>query len=133
MTHGDWAWRRRIRSNAHSHRVYRVVVGVVGALIVLLGLILVPFPGPGWLIVFLGVGIWASEFAWASRLLHWARDRLRSWNAWLQRQPLWLRGLVLALTLALLLALAYAYLLWQGIPRLVPEAVATPLRAVLRL
>ena len=64
----DWEWRRKIRSNPHSHGIYRVVVGVVGLIIVVLGLIMVPFPGPGWLVVFLGLAIWASEFEWAQRV-----------------------------------------------------------------
>ena len=72
----DWAWRRRIRSNPHSYRIYRWVVGIVGTLVTLGGLIAVPAPGPGWLIVFVGVGILASEFEWAQRLLHWGRARL---------------------------------------------------------
>ena len=42
----DWEWRRKIRSNPHSHLIYRIVVGVVGLIIVVLGLIMVPFPGP---------------------------------------------------------------------------------------
>jgi hypothetical protein len=41
---GDWAWRRRIRANPHSNRVYRTVVGVVGALITIAGLLMVPLP-----------------------------------------------------------------------------------------
>jgi len=51
----DWVWRRRIRSNPATHRLYRVAVGVVGLVIVLAGLIAVPAPGPGWLIVIVGV------------------------------------------------------------------------------
>jgi len=44
----------------------------------LLGLALVPLPGPGWLIVFLGLGIMATEFAWAERLLDFGRRTLRA-------------------------------------------------------
>ena len=64
-----WEWRRRIRSNPASHRAYRTVVAVLGPVVVVAGLIAVPAPGPGWLIVFIGVSIWASEFEWAQRLL----------------------------------------------------------------
>ncbi len=32
------------------------------------GVRLVPLPGPGWLIVFLGLAILGTEFAWARRL-----------------------------------------------------------------
>ena len=63
-----------------SHRVavyiYRVVVAVVGCSVVALGLVLVPFPGPGWLIVIVGLGILATEFAWAQRLLRMVRRQV---------------------------------------------------------
>ena len=79
----DWEWRRRIRSNPHSHLIYRVAVGVLGLVVVVIGLIMVPFPGPGWLVVFLGIALWSSEFEWAQRLLHLARHTLHTWNQWL--------------------------------------------------
>ena len=66
----DWAWRRRIRANPVTARVYRITVAVLGLVIVVGGLIVVPAPGPGWLIVFAGVSVWATEFEWAQRLLH---------------------------------------------------------------
>ena len=61
---------------------------------------LVPLPGPGWLIVFLGLGILATEFAWAERLLGFGRRTLRSWLRWLGRQYLAVRALVSLATLA---------------------------------
>lgn len=117
----DWEWRRRIRSNPHSHTVYRTVVGAVGTLVVVVGLVLVPFPGPGWFIVFLGVAILASEFAWAKRLLHWGRGKLTLWNAWVMTKPVWFRVLMGLLTLLLVWALFYAYFAAFGIPSYLPD------------
>ena len=77
-----------------SHRVYRIVVGLVGLLIVVGGLALVPLPGPGWVIVFVGLAVWASEFEWAHRLLQFARHRLHLWGEWLKPKPWWVKGLV---------------------------------------
>jgi uncharacterized protein (TIGR02611 family) len=51
----------------------RVLVGVVGGLITLLGVVALIAPGPGWLIIFTGLGILATEFAWAARALTKAR------------------------------------------------------------
>ena len=48
---------------------YRIVVGLLGGAIVVLGIILIPLPGPGWLIVFAGLALLATEFVWAERLL----------------------------------------------------------------
>jgi hypothetical protein len=50
---------------------WRVLVAVVGATITLAGLVMIVTPGPGLVLVVLGLGILASEFAWARRL----RDR----------------------------------------------------------
>lgn len=117
----DWEWRRWIRSNPHAHRLYRLVVALVGLLITVVGLVLVPAPGPGWLVVLLGLAVLASEFAWARRVLHFARRTLDAWADWVKAQPWWVKALVSLATLVLLLALAYAYLRWQGPPGLLPD------------
>ena len=51
----------------------RVLVGVVGGLITILGVVALIAPGPGWLIIFAGLGILGSEFAWAARALKTAK------------------------------------------------------------
>ncbi|WP_195908249.1 PGPGW domain-containing protein [Nostocoides sp. HKS02] len=119
----DWEWRRRIRANAHSHRIYRWVVAVVGLLIVLGGLALVPLPGPGWLVVLFGIIVWASEFAWAGRLRDWVRERLRLWNGWMLRQGWAVRSLVLVGTGAVVAGLFYLLFLVSGVPGLMPDVV----------
>lgn len=53
--------------------VKRVLVGFVGGLVTLIGVVALVAPGPGWLIIFTGLGILASEFAWAARVLTSAR------------------------------------------------------------
>jgi uncharacterized protein (TIGR02611 family) len=47
---------------------------------------LVPLPGPGWLIVLLGLSIWAVEYAWARHLLQFTRRQLQRWTRWIARQ-----------------------------------------------
>jgi tellurite resistance protein TerC/cation:H+ antiporter len=47
----------------------RLVTFVVGATVLLLGIVMVVAPGPGLLTIALGLGILASEFLWARRLL----------------------------------------------------------------
>ncbi len=126
----DWEWRRKIRANPHSHRIYRIVVGVVGLIIVVLGLILVPFPGPGWLIVFLGLAVWASEFEWAQRLLHRAKRILEAWAEWLKPQPWWVKGLVLLVTVAAVAAIFWLMFLISGVPGFFPDAVEEWLKKV---
>jgi uncharacterized protein (TIGR02611 family) len=89
---------------------------VVGTAVVVLGLFLVPFPGPGWLVVFLGLGILATEFAWAERLLDRARRQFRRWTGWIRRRTLAIRLLLATGTAAALAALIGGYLAWQGVP-----------------
>ncbi len=64
----------------------------------MLGIIAIPYPGPGWLIVFAGLAILATEFAWAQRLLGYARGKYDAWAAWLRRQHVVVRLAVLACT-----------------------------------
>jgi uncharacterized protein (TIGR02611 family) len=74
--------RRWLRSRPSLYLAYRVLIAVIGAAIVIGGLILVPLPGPGWLIVFLGVALLGTEFRWAKRLGRWARWQLHRFWAW---------------------------------------------------
>ncbi|CAB4899049.1 unannotated protein [freshwater metagenome] len=53
--------------------IKRVLVGIVGGLVTLIGVVALVAPGPGWLIIFTGLGILATEFAWAARALAHAK------------------------------------------------------------
>jgi hypothetical protein len=55
----------------------RVVVGVVGGTVLLIGLALVFLPGPAFIVIPLGLAILASEFAWARRWLNKARGLVK--------------------------------------------------------
>lgn len=73
--------RGRIRRNRTLELTWRVVVFVVGALLVLAGLVMFVAPGPGWLTVILGLAVLATEFAWAHRILHWTRRKAEQASA----------------------------------------------------
>lgn len=64
----------------HTVRLGRVVVGLV--LLVVGGVLALPLvPGPGLLVMAIGVGLLSHEFEWARRLREWVHtevDRLRS-------------------------------------------------------
>ena len=66
----------------------KAIVAVSGGFVVLVGLILIPYPGPGWLVVFSGLAILSTEFAFAKRILHFARGKYDDWVSWLKRQNL---------------------------------------------
>lgn len=71
------------------------------------GIVAIPYPGPGWLIVFAGLAVLASEFAWAKRVLRYARGKYDGWTDWLGRQTLPVRIAVLILTGLIVLATLY--------------------------
>jgi uncharacterized protein (TIGR02611 family) len=58
--------------------VKKVLVGVVGSIVLLIGLAMMVLPGPAIIFIPLGLAILASEFRWARRLLVRFRIYLRS-------------------------------------------------------
>ncbi|MEV7807388.1 TIGR02611 family protein [Microbispora sp. NPDC088329] len=92
-------WLDRVRATPAGRLTLRIVIGVIGAALVIAGLIMVPFPGPGWLVVFAGLAVLATEFPWASRLLEFAKDKVKAATGWLKRQNWFVRIVASALTL----------------------------------
>ena len=76
----------RFRAHPAGRVTLKIGIGMLGALLVTLGIILIPFPGPGWLIVLFGLAVWAVEFVWAARLLAFTKGKLEGWWHWLGRQ-----------------------------------------------
>lgn len=124
----SWAWRRRLRSDPRSHLAYRCGVGALGGLVTVMGLVMVPAPGPGWVVVFLGLTILASEFEFAQRLLNFARGHVTRWNIWIMAQNRWLRATVAVATVGSVWILFWGWFAWQGVPSFVPEWAAALVR-----
>ena len=96
-----WSDRReRLRERALLDFAYRVLVAVVGLTVLLVGVAAIPYPGPGWAIVFLGLAILATEFYWARRTLTYTRARYDTAMGWLRRQPAWVQASGAVLTAA---------------------------------
>jgi uncharacterized protein (TIGR02611 family) len=68
--------RERREKHLERSRVVRVVVAVFGFLVVLAGLAMLVLPGPGLLVIAIGLGILALEFVWAERLLERTVDKM---------------------------------------------------------
>ncbi len=100
------AFRERVRARRGGRLGWRIGVTVVGVAVVAGGVVLLPLPGPGWLIIFAGLGVLATEYVWAQRLLAFARAQVRRWTEWIKLQPRWLQAVVGVLGLALLAAVA---------------------------
>ena len=59
----------------------RIVVAIVGASVVLLGVIMLVTPGPAFIVIPLGLAILAIEFVWARRWLQKLREIISQRNA----------------------------------------------------
>jgi uncharacterized protein (TIGR02611 family) len=69
--------------------VWRGGIIVVATLVILVGVVLLALPGPGWLVIFAGLGILATEFEWAARLLRFVRIQVSRWMRWVADQERW--------------------------------------------
>jgi uncharacterized protein (TIGR02611 family) len=100
-------FRARIEARPTLRRTYQVGVAVLGGLVLAAGVIMIPYPGPGWLVVFAGLAILATEFVWARRVLDYARGKYDAWTDWLGRQSLLVRLVVFTLTGLVVVATLY--------------------------
>lgn len=71
----------------------RILILIAGWIVLAIGIILIPYPGPGWLIVFGGLAILSAEYTWAGRTLHHTRTRYERWNEWIATQHITVRSL----------------------------------------
>jgi tellurite resistance protein TerC len=59
-------------------RARKVVVGIIGGTVALVGVAMLVLPGPAFVVIPLGLAILATEFLWARRLLDKITERLRN-------------------------------------------------------
>jgi uncharacterized protein (TIGR02611 family) len=97
----------RIRKTPHGRMALKIGIGAIGTLVVALGVVLIPFPGPGWAIVILGLAVWALEFAWARHLLEFTKRHVQSWTRWVRRQSLPVRVIIGVLGLIFVAAVVW--------------------------
>ena len=98
-------WLDRIRGTTAGRLTLKVVVAVLGVAVILIGIVMIPLPGPGWLVVLTGLAILSVEYVWAKHLLHFVRQKLTTWTRWVGRQS-WLVRLGLCAGGLVLLGLA---------------------------
>jgi uncharacterized protein (TIGR02611 family) len=115
-----FAYRAFLRRNRAMDLTYRVTVGVVGLTIIVIGIILLPLPGPGWLIIFAGLFVLSTEFEWAERLLEYARDKVHAWTEWVKEQSLLIRAVIGLGCLLIVAGALWGYVAWKGIPDWIP-------------
>ncbi|MDH2392284.1 TIGR02611 family protein [Streptomyces sp. HNM0663] len=65
-----------IQRSRTLHVSWQVGVFVVGLAVVGAGAAMLVLPGPGWLVIFAGMAIWATEFVWAQIVLRWTKRKV---------------------------------------------------------
>jgi len=58
----------------------RVIIALVGFTVVAIGIAMIALPGPAIVVIPLGLGILATEFIWARRLLILVKERLERYR-----------------------------------------------------
>ncbi|MFI6939957.1 TIGR02611 family protein [Streptomyces sp. NPDC050418] len=65
-----------IKARRALHLSWQVGIFIIGLVVVVAGIIMLPLPGPGWVVIFGGMAIWATEFVWAQLVLRWTKRKV---------------------------------------------------------
>ncbi|MFG2575322.1 TIGR02611 family protein [Streptomyces sp. NPDC048481] len=65
-----------VKARRVLHLSWQVGVFVLGLAVVGAGIVMLPLPGPGWVVIFGGMAIWATEFVWAQLVLRWTKRKV---------------------------------------------------------
>ncbi|MGW3207089.1 TIGR02611 family protein [Streptomyces sp. NPDC001135] len=65
-----------VKARRLLHLSWQVGVFVIGLAVVVAGVVMLPLPGPGWVVIFGGMAIWATEFVWAQLVLRWTKRKV---------------------------------------------------------
>jgi uncharacterized protein (TIGR02611 family) len=104
---------RRRERHIQRSTAYRVLFVIAAFAILIGGIALVPLPGPGWAIVFIGLGMLALEFKWAENLMEKILDRLEAAKQSAANASPLQRALGIAATALGIAAFAAAAILWD--------------------
>ena len=105
--------RERRERHLERNRLLRIGFALFGFLVVLAGLAMLVLPGPGLLVIAVGLGILALEFAWAERLLERTVDRMEDAAESVKKASRAQQILLAAACAAAAVGLLVAVLLWD--------------------
>jgi tellurite resistance protein TerC len=58
-------------------RVKRIVVTVIGFIVLIIGIVLIVFPGPAFIVIPIGLAILATEYEWAKKVFDKIKRRVQ--------------------------------------------------------
>ncbi|MFC8080214.1 TIGR02611 family protein [Streptomyces sp. NPDC057307] len=102
-----------IKSSKTLHVSWQVGVFVVGLAVVVAGAAMLVLPGPGWLVIFGGMAIWATEFVWAQLVLRWTRRKVTEAAQKALDPKVRRRNIILTSIGVVIIAVLVAIYLWE--------------------
>lgn len=72
--------------NRLPHPVRWVLIVTAGFIIVAIGVVMLPLPGPGTLIIFLGLAVLSVEFEWARQVMKEGEQWMEKTVKWVKKQ-----------------------------------------------
>lgn len=88
-------FREQIKASPYGSLLWRIFIGVVGGLVTIVGTVFLFAPGPGLLVLLAGLGILATEFAWASNAIRTTKSIAETTSKRFGI-PLWIKYLIVA-------------------------------------
>ncbi len=64
-------------------QIKRIVILIIGCSVILIGIAMIVLPGPAIVVIPIGIGILATEFVWAGKVLNIIKQRLK----YVKKQP----------------------------------------------
>ena len=105
--------RERRERHLERNRILRIVFAFFGFIVVLAGVAMLVLPGPGLLVIAVGLGILALEFAWAERLLERAVDKLEDAADQVKEAPRWQQLLLAAASAVAAVGMVALVIFWD--------------------
>jgi uncharacterized protein (TIGR02611 family) len=66
--------------NPTEKRIKRILIGIAGGTVLLLGIVMIFLPGPAIIVIPAGLAILATEFVWAKRHLRKVRTKIEEFR-----------------------------------------------------
>jgi len=57
--------------------IKKLIIAVIGVSVLAIGLLMIVLPGPAFIVIPLGLGILATEFIWAKKIMDKFKDKLK--------------------------------------------------------
>lgn len=64
----------------------KLIISVIGFTVLLIGLAMIVLPGPAFIVIPIGLGILATEFIWAKKLLERVKSSASNVKEWVSKQ-----------------------------------------------